>query len=252
MPTAEHNVKFNGATCDSCLNTWRWSKNMRKKLEAGQAHPSVEEQLGEQDPRAKRLDYIFFGAEDVDWKVAAARVGMLDRHPELGCTLSDHFSVEATLERDDSEYQNSNGATNGYAKPTPPSPTNYLPIETYDEVLAMIHRYTLRERSQRRIGLAHFLSEIAISIGCLVAVWWSPHNYVSFILMLVSTFGLSAGVVHGLIGGLFVGGEIRRLKEFEWEIRNARDLAESAGGKTLDRERLVQREKEGRRSVEDA
>ncbi|KAI5861826.1 DNase I-like protein [Durotheca rogersii] len=31
------------------------------------------------------------------WVVKDARVGMLARHPELGCSLSDHFSVEATL-----------------------------------------------------------------------------------------------------------------------------------------------------------
>jgi sphingomyelin phosphodiesterase 2 len=37
--------------------------------------------------------------------------------------------------------------------------------------------------------------------------------------------GLSAGVIDGLIGGLFVGSEIRALKEFEWEICNARTAA---------------------------
>jgi sphingomyelin phosphodiesterase 2 len=30
-----------------------------------------------------------------------------------------------------------------------------------------------------------------------------------------------AGTVDGLIGGLFVGWELRSLKELEWEIRNA-------------------------------
>lgn len=38
--------------------------------------------------------------------------------------------------------------------------------------------------------------------------------------MLVSTLGLGAGIIDGLIGGLFVGSELRALKEFEWEIRN--------------------------------
>lgn len=38
-----------------------------------------------------------------------------------------------------------------------------------------------------------------------------------------------AGILDGLIGGLFVGSEIRALKEFEWEIRNARDVAEGRG-----------------------
>ena len=48
----------------------------------------------------------------------------------------------------------------------------------------------------------------------------------AFILMLLSTLGLGAGIIDGLIGGLFVGSEIRALKEFEWEISNARAAAE--------------------------
>jgi len=49
-------------------------------------------------------------------------------------------------------------------------------------------------------------------------------NYVSFILILVSSLGLMAGTVDGLIGGLFVGSELRALAEFEWEVRNALQL----------------------------
>jgi sphingomyelin phosphodiesterase 2 len=64
-----------------------------------------------------------------------------------------------------------------------------------------------------------------VSIGCLVAVWWSPRNFVAFLLMLLSTLGLGLGVIDGLIGGLFIGSEIRALKEFEWEISNARATA---------------------------
>jgi sphingomyelin phosphodiesterase 2 len=66
---------------------------------------------------------------------------------------------------------------------------------------------------------------VIISVGCLIAVWWSPRNFVAFLLMLVSTLGLGAGVIDGLIGGLFVGSEIRALKEFEWEISNAKAVA---------------------------
>jgi len=40
--------------------------------------------------------------------------------------------------------------------------------------------------------------------------------------------GLSAGVIDGLMGGLFVGSELRALKEFQWEITNARDMAIAA------------------------
>lgn len=66
---------------------------------------------------------------------------------------------------------------------------------------------------------------LVVSIGCLVAVWWSPRNFVAFLLMLLSTLGLGLGVIDGLIGGLFIGSEIRALKEFEWEISNTRAAA---------------------------
>jgi sphingomyelin phosphodiesterase 2 len=102
---------------------------------------------------------------------------------------------------------------------------SYLPVETYDTILSMIYKYTARQRQQRRLRLLHFCGETCIAIGCLVAVWWSPHNYVSFILMLLSTVGFAAGVLDGLIGGFFVSSELRALKEFEWEIVNARKAA---------------------------
>jgi sphingomyelin phosphodiesterase 2 len=59
----------------------------------------------------------------------------------------------------------------------------------------------------------------------MIGVWWSPHNYVSFILMLLSSIGLSVGVIDGLMGLLFGGSEMRALKEFEWEVKNAMDRA---------------------------
>lgn len=89
----------------------------------------------------------------------------------------------------------------------------------------MTQLYTQRERTQRVLRLGHFGFHIAMSIGCLVGVWWSPRNFVAFILMLLSSVGLSVGVLEGLMGGLFVGSEERALREFEWEIENARRLA---------------------------
>ena len=43
--------------------------------------------------------------------------------------------------------------------------------------------------------------------------------------MLISSLGLSVGVIEGLMGGLFVGSELRALREFEWEVKNARAMA---------------------------
>ncbi|KAJ4303604.1 phospholipase C type enzyme [Kalmusia sp. IMI 367209] len=232
MPNAEYNLTKNGATCDSALNTWRWNKAHSQRLAKGenvQIPPTVE------DPNAKRLDYIFFssgshheatsGQQSAEWTLAEANVGMTARHPTLHCSLSDHFSVEATLVRslDTPLSATSNGPW--------ALPETYLPIEVYDEILATISKYDLRERTQRRLRLGHFGFQFFLTVGCLVGIWWAPHNYVAFILTLISSLALSVGVIDGLMGGLFVSSELRALKEFEWEVRNTRDRAVTEGKK---------------------
>jgi len=237
QPTVSYNIKENGTTCDSAQNTWRWNKGQQQQLNKGsQIHVSDDAP----DVRGKRLDYIFFGAglstHQKLWTVDTVNVGMLQRHPRLGCSLSDHFSVEATLSVRRNHHQSpSNG--NGHASNDTCGPTlahterssvftAHLPASTFSEILAMITKYRARERQQRRLRLYHFLASIGVSIACLLGVWWSPHNGVSFFLMLLSSLGLSAGVIDGLIGGLFVSGELRALKEFEWEVLNLKRTAE--------------------------
>lgn len=213
-PSVSVCLNENGATCDSKLNTWRWSKSMRKDLDKGK---DTIIDLEAQDPRAKRLDYIFFspGRNAAHaWEVADVKVGMTGRHPTLRCSLSDHFSIEARITRSSLA---ATAKTNPAVKP--------LPTTTYDDILNMTRKYTLREIQQRTLRLGHFLFQLGISIGCFVAVWWSPRNFVSFLLMLLSSVGLSVGVIDGLMGGLFVGSEDRALREFEWEIENARRRA---------------------------
>lgn len=251
VPDVDFNVAINGTTCDSVLNTWRWSKKQQKRLR-GEVDMTIEGRT--KDPKAKRLDYIFVGngvrhgsdkRKSPVWNIEDVRMGMTGRHPTLRCSLSDHFSVEATITR----FQPSTDASNGVPHvqkddgaderfevtigdntlDSIPKLTaiESLPASTYDEILAMIHSYNLRERRQRTLRLSHFVVSAFVSIGCFIAIWWSPHNYVSFLLLLVSTLGFGAGVIDGLIGGLFVGSEIRALKEFEWEIKNAQ---RGAGG----------------------
>jgi len=249
IPTANFNLVENGATCDSVLNTWRWNKGQQKFLDPNK--PPIEVPGDRIDPRAKRLDYIFAStgsnpanADQGGWIVKSARVGMLSRHPELQCSLSDHFSVECTLqnstalEAETSRSDDESAVNNGVFLKSPAaseftvqnsqlknSNPTYLSAQAYDEILVMIETYRLRERGQRRLRLGHFVGSLVVSIGCLVAVWWSPRNFVAFLLMLLSTLILSTGVIDGLIGGLFIGSEIRALKEFEWEISNARAAA---------------------------
>lgn len=139
---------------------------------------------------------------------------MTGRHPSLGCSLSDHFAVAVTL---------------SHAAPvhTPKSDRHdpWLDPEIYDEILNMTSKYILRETHQQHLRLLHFAISISVSVGCLIAVWWSPRNMVAFLLMLLSTLGFGAGLIDGLIGGLFVESELRALREFEFEISNAKLLA---------------------------
>lgn len=226
IPNARFNLEENGATCDSALNTWRWSKQMQKQLSKGE---NIEVDMDTQDPGAKRLDYIFFGngthTHNPRWHVESVRVGMTQRHPSLRCSLSDHFSVEATISR--SPQPSSSPSTQ--STPLPPS--------TYTHILFLTTTYLARERHQRRFRLANFIISIVLSIACWIAIWWSPRPFVSFLLIVLSTLGFGAGVVDGLIGGLFMSSEIRALKEFEWEIGNARREAED-----WEKQRTAQRE----------
>ncbi|KAL8727777.1 MAG: hypothetical protein Q9166_005832 [cf. Caloplaca sp. 2 TL-2023] len=285
MPDARYNLRENGATCDSVLNTWRWSKQQQKKLFKGE---SIVIDPTTPDPRAKRLDYIFFSngfsasPTSPQWRIDSAKVGMTERHPTLDCSLSDHFSVEATISRvppyststpdalthRSSVHEQSNDnalqtLTNTSLHPTlytsyNPSPTSsflplpftrtpsppkansiqsctssqsWLPSTAYDEVLSLILSDKVRARRQRRLRLIHFVASIIVSLICFIAIWWSNHAGVSFMLVLTSTLNLGGGVVQGLIGGLFEGTELRALEEFEWEMEMAKGVAERTEGK---------------------
>lgn len=224
VPSARECLVEHGATCDGKLNTWKWSKQLRKELDRGR---ESEVDPDAPDEGARRLDYVFFydggGGKGDRWRVESAEVGMLMRHPTLKCSLSDHFSVEATLVR-------ASGQKTASSSPPSPPMTSPLPSSTYDEVLTLISRYEQRERKQQRLQLTHFWAQTAISIGCFIAVWWSPANYVAFILMLLSTIGFGAGILNGLMGFLFVESELKALKEFEYDIRTARLRAKDGAG----------------------
>ncbi|KAL2171121.1 hypothetical protein VTG60DRAFT_3636 [Thermothelomyces hinnuleus] len=314
IPTAEFNILENGATSDGPYNTWRWTTAQQKLLGPGKDPVTVPPDTP--DPLGKRLDYIFASSGDVlalggAWKVKRASVGMMMRHPELGCSLSDHFAVEATLAFHPSRQastspspppplpepgSNDNTVSNGGStlgaataaagagiggipkppdEPTPPTspeearktdsalhngaylqlhspapslhnsittatgpaaasaaeqqqpPSSSLPPAAYDAILALIASYTARSRGQRTWRARHFFLSLLVTVACLVGVWFTPSGktYVAFILTLVAALGLVAGTVDGLMALLFFGSELKALREFEWEVRNARKRA---------------------------
>ncbi|KAI9800151.1 MAG: phospholipase C type enzyme [Piccolia ochrophora] len=234
VPSIEYNLRENGATCDSAWNTWRWDKPARKKLARG---GEVRVDVRAPDPWAKRLDYIFVGGDPFrgscggeekeeprgKWTLAAIKLGMTAPHPTLKCSLSDHFSIEASLR---------------FSSPSPsPSPIpesiptpNPLPPLPYHQILSLIKTYTKQALHQRRLRLTHFGAQLVISAACLVGVWWTPRPFVAFLLLLASTLGTAAGVVDGLIGGLFVRSEVSALREFAWEVESARKMVDEGGG----------------------
>ncbi|KAI1390176.1 DNase I-like protein [Hypoxylon trugodes] len=331
IPSAAFNLAENGVTSNSAYNTWAWSKADQRALRSGKRPMIVPPDTP--DPRGKRLDYIFFspqvaivpsspipglsearasrdigdnGLRNRGWVVKDVRVGMVARHPELGCSLSDHFAVEATLLLHTSTSAPSSHPASDPTSPISPkrpgstrsnrsnlavneqsnghdhaasllalehgtylqSPTGSeyrvgsrldlstsyddqlrdsaprstsaasavprgdgLPCNTYDEVLSLIHAYTAREHTQRRWRLTHFFIWVFVVLACYVAVWFvRPYQGVAFAFLLLSSLGLLVGAVDGLMGLLFFGSEIRALKEFEWEIMNAKATASGAHG----------------------
>ena len=241
VPSVKESLNQHGHTCDTVVNTWRWNEAHRKGLEKGIDREIASTEL---DPQAKRLDYIFLGDLENAWRVQHATVALTERHPSLRCSLSDHLAVVATIARNnrptisageiatqgsthDLDQRNmASEAVNlkydGLAEVASREITQTLLGKPfYEQILAMIDEYTLRERKQRRYRLIHFVGSALFSIGSFVAVWWSKYNFVAFLLLLISTLGILGGTLDGLIGGLFVGSELRALNEFEWEVRNA-------------------------------
>ncbi|KAI1312417.1 Endonuclease/exonuclease/phosphatase [Xylaria venustula] len=126
VPSAAFNVTENGVTSNSAYNTWAWPKSEQRALRSGTRPMLVSPEIPDED--GQRVDYIFFSrggdphisptdlseilsahntytddgagiapSPPPGWVVKDVRVGLMARHPDLGCSLSDHFSVEATL-----------------------------------------------------------------------------------------------------------------------------------------------------------
>lgn len=235
IPTAGYNLRVNGATSDGPYNTWRWPKEKKDRLRGGDECPVDPDTP---DPDGKRLDYIFAStratASRSTWTVASASVAMTQRHPELLCSLSDHFAVQATLRRqpDDASTTTLTSKQNqdqNQDQELPRDLDDHAPTaQLYDDILAIVADFTAGEARQQTWRARHFYLSVLVWVGCLVAVWFSPRNYVAFLLVLLASLGLASGVVDGLIALLFFQSEFRALKEFTWDIENAKSLLAAA------------------------
>ncbi|KAM7223213.1 Endonuclease/exonuclease/phosphatase [Rhypophila decipiens] len=316
VPTAEFNLVENGAASDGPYNTWRWTPAQRKVL--GPGKPEVTVSPDTPDHRGKRLDYVFASTGEIpalggSWTVRRVKVGMTMRHPELGCSLSDHFGVEATLGFVPT-HASSNGVESREPAPaTAPvssstgkvikpelnseidtlipgsgsnketytagledlfhngtylqSPTTSsfqddsaskknrtsfdennrpteqhllrLPDTEYNELLELVRKYRAREQAQLKYRTLHFWVALLLTIACLIGIWFvGSRTYVGFILILFSSLNLTAGTIDGLLALLFFRGELKTLKEFEWEVRSAKAFGEAisasaSGGRVI-------------------
>lgn len=241
VPSAAYNLAVNGATSNTAGNTWRFDAARQKRIKRGDPCHTNDE---DPDPRGQRLDYIFvstgqqprhdassLGDTREGWVVSHAEVAMTHRHPDLHVSLSDHFAVLVTLEYHRSASPADADPAAHHHHPSSPEAQlawpgeEDLPTHAYDDILEAIRAYTAREQAQRRWRAVHFYAGVVVWAACLVAVWFSPGNYVAFLLVLVGSLGLATGVVDGLLSLLFFTSEIGAIREFEWEVRNARALA---------------------------
>ncbi|PHH75135.1 hypothetical protein CDD82_4563 [Ophiocordyceps australis] len=225
VPSAAFNLAVNGATSDGLYNTWRWTKNRQNKLRRGLPCPVDPEAL---DRRGKRLDYIFFCPRSVSpdhaWAVDTAQVALTERHADLHVSLSDHFAVAATLKLHP-RAATSPRALHVQLAQSLASTAHGLARSDLDQLMALIRDYTARELGQRRLRALHFYASLVVWAVCLVAVWFSPRNFVAFVLCLVASLVLASGLVDGLLALLFFSSELRCLAEFEHEVRCARSAA---------------------------
>ena len=242
--TAKYNIEVLGATCDSVVNTWRMP---------GPTRPPD----STIDPRAQRLDYIFHSPRNSS--VAAIKVGMIEPMPmpsQTGgkggagkeCTLSDHFSVELQLRlapspiqtaeiervRSTSISHKSLVDITGEARAEEAELVDqvgtkderYIPATILADILTVQREYFAKEEKEYFWRIAHFWASVVVLLGTHVAVWWSPHNGVSFVLLLLAWVVAVTGTLDGLIGFIFTGAELNALREFGEEIGMYRRLAE--------------------------
>lgn len=194
--SARFNIDVMGATCDSALNTWRMPG------------PTLPPPDAADSPHAKRLDYVFHSPRNS--AVRAARVAMTEPMPmpaQTGgkggagrnCSLSDHFALEVQLLLAPSSAQRREGEREG---------ERYLPESTIDEIFAVLREYMAREIGEKKWRIFHFFASIPVLVGLHVAVWWSPHHAVDFLLVLLAWSVAVTGVLDGLVGFIFTGSGI--------------------------------------------
>jgi sphingomyelin phosphodiesterase 2 len=217
--SARFNIENLGVTCDSVINTWR---------AAGHETPSLETV----DPFGKRLDYVFHSPEQSS--VRSISVGMtkpmlIPGSKGVTCSVSDHFSIELQLALAPCPEQQRafalakaqgpvpintqinvsrpvNGPINKLDLQTPSTKIEeYLDDSIVEAILAVFQEYYRREVKEKKWRIRHFFFSVAALVPLSIGIWWSPHNAISFAIMLASLVIVVTGILDGLIGFIFTG-----------------------------------------------
>jgi sphingomyelin phosphodiesterase 2 len=242
--SAHYNLTTLGVTCDSVLNSWRIKDPVIPPPETA-------------DPRGQRLDYIFHS--ETTSHITAAKVGFTEPFKLPSgqiVSLSDHFSIEVTLvvkpaphfpllpaaaagikpqneaqellvevaedSHDLKPFAPNTPATNEEVKSFyHPSP-RYLPLDLIAEIQSLIKMYTAREVQQSFWRIAHFWGSVVVLVALHVACWfWRTGG---FLWVFLSWVVAVSGTLDGLIGWVFMKGELSALKEFEEEVERYKSV----------------------------
>lgn len=165
------------------------------------------------DPSPKRLDYVYVNQERAN--VKDCTVVFTEPVPGLNCSYSDHFGIHVKLELKD---QSKDGSELTYPG------ESVLSEGMFDVIEWITDRYMEREIQHSRYRNIHFIVSFVVFIGLLIGQWWVEPNYAHFLILLGGVLIMVTGTVNGLIGFIFGRWEIRALREFQSEVKLARNL----------------------------
>ncbi|KAI5917472.1 DNase I-like protein [Camillea tinctor] len=284
-----------GATYGSSYNTWMWTRGQRARyLEQRDTRPDQLISPSDFDhSQSIRIDYVLanvavprdhtpqdnndsavnpsadklrswnkientvgFTQDDGLWTVKAAKVGMIDRHPVLGYSLSDHLSVEVTLVFEQRQQRNlqtlplelSDPSCSGSSISTGDKSTFHGASGLYktlrasvdvtskleesngvvdpdgllEEILHILRDYKLMRQKRAwwrkaRLGVAGI-----VLMGSLAGVWViGKFGGTRFLLAIAGALAASFAVSDVCRNLLFEFSEAAALRELEWEVRNA-------------------------------
>ncbi|KAI1457282.1 Endonuclease/exonuclease/phosphatase [Annulohypoxylon moriforme] len=282
-----------GVTYGSPYNTWMWTRAQRAQYlgRPGTSTSELVSPAEAGREQAARIDYVFANVSPLQpcstpryhketgvdpttdrlegdneagnsgnicqgssvWTVKSTKVGMTDRHPTLGCSLSDHFSVEVTLafekieqgilknHKPSEEPRGSNPRTITGLKEATSSETRIQEsqgalimaksrhgpdtIELFNKVIGVLDDYSKVLRRCAWWRKARLCAAGIVLAGSLVGVWIvGEPGWARFLLALVGALTSAFAGLDAWSSMSLDPTEKAALEELEWEVRNAKGI----------------------------